>query len=65
MEDLRQQSPLTPLLISFNAEDVRKQASASTKRFDEGRAVLRTSMSLVCLVHFLNWRVLLFIYNKI
>ncbi|XP_035841156.1 fatty acid amide hydrolase isoform X2 [Helianthus annuus] len=29
--------PPTPQLVSFNAEDVRKQAAASTQRFEEGK----------------------------
>ncbi|KAM0007210.1 putative fatty acid amide hydrolase [Helianthus debilis subsp. tardiflorus] len=29
-------NPPTPQLVSFNAEDVRKQAAASTQRFEEG-----------------------------
>ncbi|KAL8238356.1 hypothetical protein R6Q59_019437 [Mikania micrantha] len=31
--------PPTPQLVSFNAEDVRKQAAASTQRFEEGKPV--------------------------
>ncbi|OWM63691.1 hypothetical protein CDL15_Pgr008234 [Punica granatum] len=35
IEELSQRNPPAPLLISFDAEDVRKQAAASTKRFEE------------------------------
>ncbi|XP_031381926.1 fatty acid amide hydrolase-like isoform X2 [Punica granatum] len=37
IEELSQRNPPAPLLISFDAEDVRKQAAASTKRFEEGK----------------------------
>ncbi|XP_071685928.1 fatty acid amide hydrolase-like [Rutidosis leptorrhynchoides] len=36
IEEFSNTKPATPLLISFDAEDVRKQASASTQRFEEG-----------------------------
>lgn len=37
IEEFSNKKPATPLLISFDAEDVRKQAAASTQRFDEGK----------------------------
>nr|GEU43238.1 fatty acid amide hydrolase-like [Tanacetum cinerariifolium] len=37
IEEFSNKKPPTPLLISFNAEDVRKQAAASTQRFEEGK----------------------------
>ncbi|XP_038995902.1 fatty acid amide hydrolase-like isoform X2 [Hibiscus syriacus] len=36
IEGCNYHKPPTPLLISFDAEDIRKQAAASTKRFEEG-----------------------------
>ncbi|XP_057976848.1 fatty acid amide hydrolase [Malania oleifera] len=36
MEEFSNKNPPAPLLISFNAEEVRKQAVASTQRFEEG-----------------------------
>lgn len=36
MEEFSIKKPPTPLLISFDAEELRKQAAASTKRFKEG-----------------------------
>ncbi|KAL4302347.1 hypothetical protein GQ457_10G019950 [Hibiscus cannabinus] len=36
IEECNYHKPPTPLLISFDAEDIRKQAAASTKRFEEG-----------------------------
>ncbi|PON93727.1 Amidase [Trema orientale] len=36
LEEFSSKKPPTPLLISFDAEEVRKQAAASTKRFEEG-----------------------------
>ncbi|KAL7236143.1 hypothetical protein ACSBR1_019417 [Camellia fascicularis] len=36
MEEFSNKSPPAPLLVSFDAEDVRKQAAASTQRFEEG-----------------------------
>ncbi|KAK9286383.1 hypothetical protein L1049_014778 [Liquidambar formosana] len=36
IEEFSIKKPPTPLLISFDAEDVRKQAAASTERFEEG-----------------------------
>lgn len=36
IEEFSNKTPPAPLLISFDAEDVRKQAAASTKRFEEG-----------------------------
>jgi Asp-tRNA(Asn)/Glu-tRNA(Gln) amidotransferase A subunit family amidase len=36
MEEFDNKNPRAPLLISFSAEEVRKQATASTQRFDEG-----------------------------
>ncbi|KAF8389143.1 hypothetical protein HHK36_025836 [Tetracentron sinense] len=36
MEEFNSKKPSTPLLISFSAEEVRKQAAASTQRFEEG-----------------------------
>lgn len=40
IEELNKKDPPMPLLISFDAEEVRKQAAASTKRFEEGIAKL-------------------------
>uniref|UniRef100_A0A1D1XPP9 Fatty acid amide hydrolase n=1 Tax=Anthurium amnicola TaxID=1678845 RepID=A0A1D1XPP9_9ARAE len=37
VEDFNEKKPSMPLLISFDAEDVRKQATASTQRFLEGK----------------------------
>ncbi|KAI3789122.1 hypothetical protein L2E82_01910 [Cichorium intybus] len=37
IEEFSNKKPSTPLLISFNADDVRKQAAASTQRFEEGK----------------------------
>ncbi|XP_031381924.1 fatty acid amide hydrolase isoform X2 [Punica granatum] len=37
IEDFNNEKPPAPLLITFDAEEVRKQAVASTKRFEEGR----------------------------
>ncbi|KAK4777211.1 hypothetical protein SAY86_005899 [Trapa natans] len=36
IEDFNHKKPPQPLLITFDAEEVRKQAVASTKRFEEG-----------------------------
>lgn len=36
MEEFSSKKPAAPLLISFDAEEVRKQAAASTQRFEEG-----------------------------
>ncbi|PQQ09920.1 fatty acid amide hydrolase-like [Prunus yedoensis var. nudiflora] len=36
IEEFSNKKPPQPLLISFNPEDVRNQAAASTKRFEEG-----------------------------
>lgn len=36
IEGCNYHKPPTPLLVSFDAEDIRKQAAASTQRFDEG-----------------------------
>ena len=40
MEEFRNKKPPAPLLVSFDAEDLRKQAAASTRRFQEGIAEL-------------------------
>ncbi|KAF9665864.1 hypothetical protein SADUNF_Sadunf16G0169100 [Salix dunnii] len=40
IEEFNKKDPPMPLLISFDAEEVRKQAAASTKRFEEGFAKL-------------------------
>ncbi|KAJ0514149.1 putative hydrolase [Helianthus annuus] len=37
IEEFSHKKPPTPLLISFDPEDVRKQAAASTRRFEEGK----------------------------
>lgn len=37
IEEFSNKKPPTPLLVSFDADDVRKQAAASTQRFQEGR----------------------------
>lgn len=39
LEEFHRANPTTPLLISFDAEDVRKQAAASTQRFEEGKPI--------------------------
>ncbi|KAF5731892.1 Amidase [Tripterygium wilfordii] len=39
VEEYNNKSPPCPLLISFNAEEVRKQAAASTRRFEEGNPI--------------------------
>lgn len=39
IEEFNKKDPPTPLLISFDAEEVRKQAAASTKRFEEGSPI--------------------------
>jgi hypothetical protein len=36
IEEFGCKKPPAPLLISFDAEEVRKQAAASTQRFEEG-----------------------------
>ncbi|GLU08967.1 hypothetical protein SLE2022_258480 [Rubroshorea leprosula] len=36
IEEFNYHKPPTPLLVSFNAEEIRKQAAASTRRFEEG-----------------------------
>ena len=40
LEEFNKANPTTPLLIAFDAEDVRVQAAASTQRFEEGNAQL-------------------------
>lgn len=40
LEEFNNANPTTPLLISFDAEDVRKQAAASTQRFEEGNTLV-------------------------
>lgn len=40
IEEFNKKDPPMPLLISFDAEEVRQQAAASTKRFEEGLAQL-------------------------
>lgn len=37
IEEFSHKKPPAPLLVSFDAEEVRKQAAASTKRFEEGK----------------------------
>ncbi|GMH26138.1 hypothetical protein Nepgr_027981 [Nepenthes gracilis] len=39
LEDFKKSNPVTPFLISYDAEDVRKQAAISTQRFDEGNPI--------------------------
>ncbi|GAB2268054.1 hypothetical protein Dimus_003029 [Dionaea muscipula] len=39
LEEYNKNNPSAPLLISFDAEDVRKQAAVSTRRFEEGNPV--------------------------
>ncbi|XP_011030232.1 PREDICTED: fatty acid amide hydrolase [Populus euphratica] len=39
IEEFNKKDPPMPLLISFDAEEVRKQAAASTKRFEEGSSI--------------------------
>lgn len=36
MEEFNCKKPPAPLLISYDPEEVRKQAAASTQRFEEG-----------------------------
>ncbi|KAG9132560.1 hypothetical protein Leryth_008470, partial [Lithospermum erythrorhizon] len=36
IEEFNNQNPNSPLLISFDTKDIRKQAAASTQRFEEG-----------------------------
>lgn len=52
MEEFNNKKPPTPLLISFDAEEVRKQAAASTLRFEEGIAIFSTYKCLY--VHTVN-----------
>ncbi|KAF8013856.1 hypothetical protein BT93_I1652 [Corymbia citriodora subsp. variegata] len=37
IEEFSHKKPPAPLLVSFDAEEVRKQAAASTRRFEEGK----------------------------
>ncbi|XP_047322897.1 fatty acid amide hydrolase-like isoform X2 [Impatiens glandulifera] len=39
MEEIANNMPPMPMLISFDPEDVRKQAAASTQRFEEGNPI--------------------------
>jgi Asp-tRNA(Asn)/Glu-tRNA(Gln) amidotransferase A subunit family amidase len=39
IKEFKYDKPPTPLLISFDAEDIRKQAAASTQRFEEGSSI--------------------------
>ncbi|CAO2813607.1 unnamed protein product [Amaranthus hypochondriacus] len=39
LEVFNRENPTTPLLISFDAEDLRAQAAASTQRFEEGKPI--------------------------
>ncbi|XP_057515474.1 fatty acid amide hydrolase [Amaranthus tricolor] len=39
LEEFNKANPTTPLLIAFDAEDVRVQAAASTQRFEEGKSL--------------------------
>ncbi|KAI0518877.1 hypothetical protein KFK09_006314 [Dendrobium nobile] len=39
VEEYNNKKPPMPLLILFNAEEVRKQAAASTQRFEEGKSI--------------------------
>ncbi|GAB2218014.1 hypothetical protein Droror1_Dr00001229 [Drosera rotundifolia] len=39
LEEFHKNNPSSPLLISFDADDVRKQAALSTKRFEEGNQI--------------------------
>ncbi|KAL9238509.1 hypothetical protein vseg_012920 [Gypsophila vaccaria] len=39
LEEFHKANPSTPLLIAFDADDVRKQAANSTKRFEEGNPI--------------------------
>ena len=47
MEEISNKEPPTPLLISFDAEEVRKQAAASTQRFEEGITDLKCEFLLM------------------
>lgn len=40
MEEFDAKNPTAPLLISFKPDEVRKQAAASTQRFEEGNWIL-------------------------
>ena len=49
MEEFSNKKPPTPLLIFFDPEEVRKQAAASTLRFEEGIATFSTyKLMYVC-----------------
>lgn len=39
LEEFNNANPTTPLLIAYDADDVRKQAAASTQRFEEGNPI--------------------------
>ncbi|XP_050364561.1 fatty acid amide hydrolase [Argentina anserina] len=39
LEEFNNKTPPQPLLLSFDAEELRKQAAASTKRFEEGNPI--------------------------
>ncbi|KAM7252555.1 hypothetical protein ACFE04_024438 [Oxalis oulophora] len=39
INEFKYDEPPTPLLVSFDAEDIRKQAAASTQRFEEGNPI--------------------------
>ncbi|KNA08876.1 hypothetical protein SOVF_158690 [Spinacia oleracea] len=39
LEEFDNANPTTPLLVSCDAEDIRKQAAASTQRFEEGNPI--------------------------
>lgn len=39
IEDFNRKNPTAPMLISFDAEEVRKQAAAATQRFEEGNTL--------------------------
>ena len=47
MEESKNKKVSNPLLISFIAEDVRKQAMASTRRFEEGTGHVYCEILLV------------------
>lgn len=40
MEEFNSKKPSAPLLIAHDPEEVRKQAAASTQRFEEGIVLL-------------------------
>lgn len=46
VEESNGKRPPMPLLISFSAEEVRKQAAVSTQRFSEGTKIMQMRANL-------------------